>query len=143
MLKKNPFWPDDVTHATIVRGDSFLPDFPYTPNTLTHLSLEGGVVLGALDKDFYSKAKKLTHLYMESDRSLFIASFPPNITHLIFGDMFNSSKINDLPHSLVKLKFGNQFNFPIDNLPPNLKKLSLGRKFNQPLTCSTRKRVWS
>ncbi len=60
------------------------------------------------------------------------------LNEYIYGD-FNQILTKDvLPHNLLYLKFGHDFNQSLENiLPPNLEYLILGDNFNQPLQNNT------
>lgn len=58
----------------------------------------------------------------------------PQLTHLTFGIIFNSS-VSSLPNSITHLTFGDYFNQPIYSLPSSLTHLFLGILFQQELDC--------
>lgn len=60
-----------------------------------------------------------------------INRLPPSLTHVHFGNCFNS-KVN-LPNALTHLYFGDSFNEIIE-YPNTLTHLRFGEKFNQPIT---------
>ncbi|AUV58575.1 F-box and FNIP repeat-containing protein [Bandra megavirus] len=57
---------------------------------------------------------------------------PKNITHLIFGDIFNRNIKNCIPNSVTHLEFGWHFNQNIkDCIPNSVNHLEFGSDFNQ------------
>lgn len=56
-----------------------------------------------------------------------------NITHIRFGNDFNMP-LENMPSALTHLVFGFNFNQPLVNLPSSLTHLTLGFKFRQPIT---------
>lgn len=67
--------------------------------------------------------------YSEFNRK--IRRLPPSLTHIHFGNCFNS-KVN-LPNELTHLYFGDDFDEKIE-YPDTLTHLRFGEKFNQPIT---------
>lgn len=54
---------------------------------------------------------------------MFIKKYPSKLTHLKFGIEFNQP-IDNLPKSLTHLILGDNFNQPIDNLPNSITQLT-------------------
>jgi hypothetical protein len=52
---------------------------------------------------------------------------------LKFGWNFNQP-VDNLPQNLKHLTFGAYFNNPVDNLPQSIRHITVGRKFNKSLT---------
>lgn len=59
-----------------------------------------------------------------------VDNLPNSLIVLKFGYNFNQN-VNELPNNLKKLTFGYKFNQTVDKLPNSLKKLKFGNSFNQ------------
>ena len=87
----------------------------------------------------YPKNVKEVHLRTET------TNIPEGVTHLKFGYDFNEPIENIIPQSVIHLIFGACFDQPIkDNLPQCLKYLELGWIFNQPIenSISSSFKIW-
>ena len=59
-----------------------------------------------------------------------------SVEWVVFNDFFNSKIPKDILEFLSKyqrVKFGYNFNQPVDNLPPKLKEINFGLGFCKPL----------
>eukprot|EP01112_Ceratiomyxa_fruticulosa_P011032 TRINITY_DN2961_c0_g1_i3.p1 TRINITY_DN2961_c0_g1~~TRINITY_DN2961_c0_g1_i3.p1 ORF type:complete len:246 (+),score=52.33 TRINITY_DN2961_c0_g1_i3:90-740(+) len=72
-----------------------------------------------------------THLRFSNNFNTPILSLPNNLTFLVFGEKFNLSVDNVLPHTITSLKFGKDFDTPISALPPSLTFLEFGFRFDK------------
>ena len=61
-----------------------------------------------------------------------VDNLPHNLLNLTFGDSFNQT-VDNLPHNLLNLTFGDSFNQTVDYLPSTLINLTFGCYFNQSL----------
>lgn len=69
--------------------------------------------------------------YMRSKFDMRIDNvLPDNLQFLVLGWSFNKP-VDNLPITLIEIRFGYKFNQLVDNLPFNLKKISFGFSFNQ------------
>ena len=59
-------------------------------------------------------------------------ALPSYVTVIKFGNNFNQP-LDELPAGLKRLKFGYRFNQPVDELPAGLKRLQFGDSFDQPV----------
>lgn len=71
---------------------------------------------------------QLEYLKLPNDYD-FEISLPENLLALFFGKSFN--KMIAYPQKIYYIKYGNDFNQPIDNLSQSLEFLILGNSFNQ------------
>lgn len=76
--------------------------------------------------------KSLLQLQLGGIFNVELSSLPSHLTHLILGEEFVKPIKIDLPQSLLSLKLGRHYNFPI-KLPSSLTQLELGDWFDQPL----------
>ena len=81
----------------------------------------------------------ITKIIIEDNFFEILSLLHNNITHLTFGDNFNKKlHFNNLPKSLIYLKFGNKFNQPIKHTIPNtVVYLIFGHNFNQKINVSS------
>lgn len=66
-----------------------------------------------------------------SDSYNFDIVLPFELLVLFFGKCFN--KLINYPNKIFYIKYGDDFNCPVNNLPSSLEFLIFGKKFNQPI----------
>jgi len=85
--------------------------------------------------NYYGNGKNLPNtlniLFLE-DKFNEPVQLPSSITHLKFGDNFDQP-VENLPSSITHLTFGKKFNQSIDNLPTSITHLTFESDFNQPV----------
>jgi hypothetical protein len=91
------------------------------------------------DRNYIVDYKKCPGCLKLNDRIYRMVNFdgstdnlPKNLTHLIFGRMFNQ-QINNLPKNLKHLTFGVSFNQQINNLPETLTHLKLPDRYGDKI----------
>eukprot|EP00026_Physarum_polycephalum_P018564 Phypoly_transcript_20200.p1 GENE.Phypoly_transcript_20200~~Phypoly_transcript_20200.p1 ORF type:complete len:175 (+),score=12.54 Phypoly_transcript_20200:67-591(+) len=112
--------PSGITHLHF--GSYFYQPVDFLPAKLTHLSF---------GKNFNQTINHLpyglTHLTFHSFLAIFnqpVDHFP--ITYIFFGLNFNQKV--DLPPFITHLRFGPDFNQPIEFLPPHLTRITFSTK---------------
>jgi hypothetical protein len=96
-------------------------DNPLNPNTIIEFN-----------KEHLEKIKKCNCIGYKIKNKI-ISNIPENIIKIIFGGCFNLDVQPYLHQGIHTLKFGHEFNLPVNNLPSNLIHLTLGAKFNRPV----------
>jgi len=72
---------------------------------------------------------QITHIRFGNKFNQSVRHLPPNVTHLYFGNRFNQ-RVNHLPASLTHLTFGKHFRNQVQHLPPNITHLTFGKHFS-------------
>ncbi|RYX79095.1 hypothetical protein EON71_00890 [bacterium] len=120
------------------------------PKTLRYLKLKSfckGTILGTLPP-FLEEVDvsgipidHIEHNYVKkyiTSGLVNTAGYLPNLTHIDLSHYFNLD-VDNLPSSLIYIRFGFAFDKNIDNLPPNLETLIFGSNFNQTVDNLPRK----
>lgn len=78
--------------------------------------------------------RRLAYLDMRlSEHTDAVASWPPVLTHLWLSEEFNAPISGSLPDTVTYIRFGNNFDQPVDVWPASLRTLIFGSSFNRPL----------
>jgi hypothetical protein len=129
--------PNSLTHLTF--GKYVYSEIKNLPNSLTHLTFGRDfnksikTLPNPLSFDLIHKLQKNNwNKNINNTQENFIIYLPNSLTHLTFGEKFNS-EVNNLPNSLTHLTFGEKFNCEVNNLPNSLTHLTFGKYFNRKI----------
>ncbi len=79
--------------------------------------------------------RKLEHLIFADEFNQYVDTSTSNFNYCdyILMENYTTARRNDLPNTLISLKFGGSFNKPVENLPNKIQKLTFGNGFNKPV----------